>query len=246
MIIKRKLFTNAEGPKTKEVRKKTDKRDIAIAGLYGAGTGAYIGSLMAMNPALLGTVTGAATAGTAALTAAARRRNNKKGKNPHKPDELFYYNPEDYDSKRSKIGRGLSIGGATVVGGYYGSGLNKYTETRYRHAAKLANKILDEKGKIARAHPEDAEKFRNWVGGMHLVHGDKANGKILKSIVDSEAGKKIIDRKMIRNGAIGAAGLGGYVALAELHKKNKKKALYDAWQEDKKNSKKDGDKKKED
>lgn len=243
MIIKRKLFTNAEGPKTKEVRKKTDKRDIALAGLYGAGTGAYLGSLMAINPAVLGTITGAATAGTAALTAAARRRNNIKGKNPHKPDELAYYKPEDDNKKSTKVARGVVIGGSAALGGAYGalSGGGRRVE-----AAKLANKVISNEGRRVKAHPKEAEAFRSWVGAMRSVHGPAADGKIVDAILESKAGRAAVNKKMIQKGALGAAGLGGYVALSELNSRKKKRALYDAWQEDKKNYKKDEDKKKKD
>ena len=225
MILKRKLYTNAEGRYTKEVRKKTDKGDVLNGAIKGSIIGGSVGALAGNKRAAL---TGAAIGstilgGSKALVAAGRRKNNKEGKTPHKPDELVY------NTEPGAIGKGVMIGGAAISGAALGQG------TKVEHAIKLVNEILDGKSKrMKKAKPEDIEKFREYVAMNRAALGyNRGNAKVINEVANSEIGKKLIKRKQIGGAIVGATALAGATAYGLAHNHNKKKKLREAFEKDK-------------
>lgn len=227
MILKRKLYTNAEGRHTKEVRKKTDKGDVLNSAIKGGIIGGSVGALAGnKRGALAGAAIGSTIlGGSKALVAAGRRRNNKVGKTPHKPDELVY------NTEPGAIGKGVMIGGAAITGAALGHG----TKTKVDHALDIAEEILEGKSKrMKKAKPEDIQKFKEYLAMNRAVFGPRVGSvKVLNEIANSEVGKKIIRRKRIGGAVVGATALAGATAYGLAHDHNKKKKLREAFEKDK-------------
>ena len=171
MILKRKLYTNAEGKHTKEVRKKTDKGDIALSTLGGALSGGLIGGVL--GKPVQGAIIGGTLQGShQALKAAGRRRNNKTGKNPHKPDEI------KYNTEPGTAGKVIMVSSAALGTAGLTQGSSR------KHAAKIANEILEGKSKrMKKANPEDIQKFREYVAAKRAVYGKEVgNRKVIDEI----------------------------------------------------------------
>jgi hypothetical protein len=225
MILKRKLYTNAEGRHTKEVRKKTDKGDVLNSAIKGSIIGGSFGALAGnKRAALAGAAIGSTVlGGSKALVAAGRRKNNKEGKTPHKPDELVY------NTEPGAIGKGVMIGGAAISGAALGA------KTKMDHALDIAEEILEGKSKrMKKAKPEDIQKFREYLAMNKAAFGPRAGtAKVLNEIANSEVGKKIIKRKRTTGAIIGATTLAGATAYGLAHDHNKKKKLREAFEKDK-------------
>lgn len=229
MIIKRKLFTNAEGKHTKEVRKKTDKGDILNAAIAAGTAGGILGSSAGRAGAYTGAAIGAGMgAGIGALKAAGRRRNTKEGKTPHKPEELVI------NTEPGPVGKGVMITGSALAGAGLGQGSSR------EHAVKMINEILEGKSKrMKKANPEDVEKFKAYVVTNRAALGpERGNAKIIHEISNTEFAKKYIKKKQIKGALIGGAVLGGTTAFGLIHNHNKKKKLQEAFEKDKEEFKK--------
>ena len=225
MILKRKLYTNAEGRHTKEVRKKTDKGDVLNSAIKGGIIGGSVGALAGnRKAALAGAAIGSTVlGGRKALVAAGRRRNNKEGKTPHKPDELVY------NMEPGAVGKSIMIGGAAITGATLGA------KTKTEHAIDIAKEILEGKSKrMKKAKPEDIQKFKEYFVMNKAAFGPHAGTtKVLNEIANSEVGKKIIKRKQTTGAIIGATALAGTTAYGLAHDHNKKKKLREAFEKDK-------------
>lgn len=216
ILIRQKHFTNSEGKHTREVRRKNDIKDIAssasLGALYGGIAGAPVGASIP-----LAAIGGAGNGAIAALKSVGRKRNTKKGKTPHQPDEL----------RRPEIGKktaaALSIG-AGIAGGLSMMG------SKDSHAARLANNIL--KGKFKGTDEGARKQFENYVMANKLVYGRRADSKIIDEIKNTDIGKKYIKKERTKRAIVGGLLSSGVIAASLLHEHKKRKKLEEAYKKD--------------
>ena len=222
MILKRKLYTSAEGRNTKKVRKKTDPGDIAIASGFG-GLGGYALARAYGGPRKATAILGASMAGLGAYGKAARRKKiTKKGKTPHKPEELAL------NREPGKLGKAVVVSGAALTG----AGLAQ--KSSRERAVEIINEIINGKSRrMKKANPEDLQKARAWIAMNRAALGmERGNQKIIEDVVNSEFGKKYVKARNLKGAAIGGVALGTAAALSLRHNQRRNKKLREAYEKD--------------
>ena len=229
MIVRRK-----EGEHTKKVRNKTDIGDVLLPTATGAASGAVVGKSIFGKPGI-GAAIGAATSAVVPAAVVATRRikdKNSKGSGgaPKKPIEIVTIpNDNNEKAKRAKkFGGAAAVATSSAAGAYLGSSSSGA-------ARELVDEILKGKTKAAKKlNPEEVEIFKKWVELNEKVYGKLLGRLAVESeILKSPSLKKVINKRRVKSGVVGAIALGGLTAAGIASDRKKAKLLKEAYEKDK-------------